>query len=32
LLQKLGANKLTKVYTAGGGSKNQVWTQIRQRQ
>lgn len=32
LLQKLGANKLTKVYTAGGGSKNQVWLQIRQRQ
>jgi xylulokinase len=32
LLQQLGATKLRKVYTAGGGAKNEVWTQIRQRQ
>ena len=31
LLQQLGANSLTKVYTAGGGAKNDTWTQIRQR-
>jgi sugar (pentulose or hexulose) kinase len=30
-LQQLGANKLTKVYTAGGGAKNPVWQVIRQR-
>jgi D-ribulokinase len=26
----LGATPLTAVYTAGGGAKNPVWTQIRQ--
>ena len=31
LLQQLGANSLTKVYTAGGGAKNDTWTKIRQR-
>jgi sugar (pentulose or hexulose) kinase len=31
-LQQLGANKLTKVYTAGGGAKNAVWQVMRQRQ
>ncbi|BCL35831.1 FGGY-family carbohydrate kinase [Nostoc sp. MS1] len=31
LLQKLGADKLTQVYTAGGGAKNPTWTAIRQR-
>ncbi|NJS10039.1 MAG: FGGY-family carbohydrate kinase [Microcoleus sp. CSU_2_2] len=31
LLQELGATPLTKVYTAGGGAKNQVWSAIRQR-
>jgi D-ribulokinase len=30
-LQALGANKLTKVYTAGGGAKNLTWQKIRQR-
>lgn len=29
LLQQLGADKLTYVYTAGGGAKNAVWTRIR---
>ena len=29
LLQQLGANKLTCIYTAGGGAKNAVWTKIR---
>ena len=29
LLQQLGADKLTCVYTAGGGAKNSVWTRIR---
>ncbi|MBW4598486.1 MAG: FGGY-family carbohydrate kinase [Calothrix sp. FI2-JRJ7] len=29
LLQQLGADKLTRVYTAGGGAKNQAWRQIR---
>ncbi|MBW4663632.1 MAG: FGGY-family carbohydrate kinase [Chroococcus sp. CMT-3BRIN-NPC107] len=29
LLQQLGADKLTCVYTAGGGAKNAVWTRIR---
>lgn len=28
-LQELGANKLTQVYTAGGGAKNPTWEQIR---
>ena len=31
-LQQLGASKLTKIYTAGGGAKNQIWQKIRQRQ
>jgi D-ribulokinase len=31
LLQELGATPLTKVYTAGGGAKNAVWSVIRQR-
>ncbi|MEG4272980.1 MULTISPECIES: FGGY-family carbohydrate kinase [unclassified Microcoleus] len=31
LLQELGATALTKVYTAGGGAKNQVWSAIRKR-
>jgi sugar (pentulose or hexulose) kinase len=31
LLQQLGATPLTRVYTAGGGAKNPVWTQIRSR-
>ena len=30
-LQELGANRLTHVYTAGGGAKNAVWSKIRQR-
>ena len=31
LLQEFGADKLTKVYTAGGGAKNQVWSEIRKK-
>ncbi|MBD2250865.1 FGGY-family carbohydrate kinase [Nostoc parmelioides] len=31
LLQKLGADSLNQVYTAGGGAKNPTWTAIRQR-
>lgn len=31
LLQQLGADSLTQVYTAGGGAKNSVWTAIRSR-
>ncbi|MEG5175508.1 FGGY-family carbohydrate kinase [Microcoleus sp. B3-D7] len=31
LLQVLGATPLTKVYTAGGGAKNSVWSAIRKR-
>ncbi len=31
LLQELGATPLTKVYTAGGGAKNYVWSAIRKR-
>lgn len=31
LLQQLGADKLTCVYTAGGGAKNPTWTRIRDR-
>jgi sugar (pentulose or hexulose) kinase len=31
LLEELGATKLSKVYTAGGGAKNEIWTKIRQR-
>lgn len=30
-LQDLGATALTQVYTAGGGSKNDMWTSLRQR-
>ena len=30
-LQDLGADPLTRVYTAGGGAKNLVWNKIRQR-
>jgi len=30
-LQSFGADKLTNVYTAGGGAKNAVWSKIRQR-
>lgn len=29
LLQEFGADKLQKVYTAGGGAKNNVWSEIR---
>lgn len=31
LLQELGATPLAKVYTAGGGAKNSVWSAIRKR-
>jgi sugar (pentulose or hexulose) kinase len=31
LLQELGASPIQKIYTAGGGAKNQVWTKIRDR-
>ncbi|WP_414752084.1 FGGY-family carbohydrate kinase [Anabaena sp. CCY 9910] len=31
LLQKLGADSLNQVYTAGGGAKNSTWNTIRQR-
>lgn len=31
LLTELGADPLTKVYTAGGGSRNPVWTRIREK-
>ncbi|MBD2440285.1 FGGY-family carbohydrate kinase [Nostoc sp. FACHB-110] len=31
LLQNLGADKLQRVYTAGGGAANSTWTAIRQR-
>ena len=31
-LQDLGADRLIKVHTAGGGAKNQIWQSIRQRQ
>ncbi len=31
LLQELGATRLIRVYTAGGGAKNSVWTAIRRR-
>jgi sugar (pentulose or hexulose) kinase len=30
-LQELGANKLERVYSAGGGAKNPTWRIIRQR-
>jgi D-ribulokinase len=32
LLQELGAEPLTQIYTAGGGSKNATWQTIRQRE
>lgn len=31
LLQQLGATRLSRVYTAGGGAKNSVWSMMRQR-
>lgn len=31
LLQKLGATRLTQVYSVGGGAANSTWTQIRSR-
>jgi xylulokinase len=31
LLQKMGADKLTRVYTAGGGAVNSTWSGIRER-
>ncbi|MGB7440353.1 MAG: FGGY-family carbohydrate kinase [Coleofasciculaceae cyanobacterium] len=31
LLQKLGATKLTRIYTAGGGAKNTTWITMRER-
>jgi D-ribulokinase len=31
LLQEMGADKLTRVYTAGGGAANSTWCAIRQR-
>ncbi|MBW4556135.1 MAG: FGGY-family carbohydrate kinase [Trichormus sp. ATA11-4-KO1] len=31
LLQQMGADKLTRVYTAGGGAANLTWNKIRQR-
>ena len=31
LLQELGADRLTQVYTAGGGAANSTWTAIRER-
>jgi xylulokinase len=31
LLQELGASPIQRIYTAGGGAKNQVWTKIRDR-
>ena len=30
-LQQMGSDRLTRVYTAGGGAKNAVWSKIRQR-
>lgn len=30
-LQDLGSDQLTCVYTAGGGAKNPLWSEIRQR-
>ena len=29
-LQALGASSITKIYTAGGGAKNQTWSKIRE--
>ena len=31
-LQTLGATPVTRIYTAGGGAKNQTWQIIRERQ
>ncbi|MGI9571082.1 MAG: FGGY-family carbohydrate kinase, partial [Desulfobulbia bacterium] len=31
LLEELGAPKLTRIFTSGGGAKNRVWTEIRSR-
>ncbi len=31
LLQQMGADKLSRVYTAGGGAANETWTAIRAR-
>jgi D-ribulokinase len=31
LLQKIGATPLTKVYTAGGGAKNETWRYLREK-
>ena len=31
LLQELGASLIQKIYTAGGGAQNLVWTKIRDR-
>jgi sugar (pentulose or hexulose) kinase len=31
LLQELGADRLSRVYTAGGGAANDTWTAIRGR-
>lgn len=31
LLQELGASRLTKVYTAGGGANNEMWLYLRQK-
>jgi sugar (pentulose or hexulose) kinase len=31
LLQQLGATRLSRVYTAGGGAKNPVWSKMRER-
>lgn len=32
LLEELGATKIKKIYTAGGGAKNETWRKIRERQ
>ena len=31
LLQEFGADNLTRVYTAGGGAKNAIWSEIRKK-
>jgi D-ribulokinase len=31
LLQELGADRLTQIYTAGGGAQNSTWQTIRQK-
>ena len=30
-MQQLGATQLSRVYTAGGGAKNSVWSKMRER-